>query len=218
MQPKEFFISGIDTNCGKTYCTGLLAKHLQKNYRLITTKLIQTGCVGISEDIIEHRKLMEVDLMQEDIDGRTCPIVLSFPASPHLAAEIDKTEIDLSLIRNSIEELKKDYELILTEGAGGLMVPISKDYLTINYIKDNQLPLILIGSSKLGSINHSLLSLELCKSFGINLHSFIYNHLPDSDELISADTFLYLQSYLQVNFPKTKLYKSEEIEFGNFSF
>ena len=163
MKSKEYIIGGIDTDCGKTYATGVLAKKLQEaGHSLITSKLIQTGSTGISEDIIEHRRLMGMELTNEDLSGQTCPYVLSYPASPHLAAKIDDKEIDLEVLRKSAKTLLKQYEIVLCEAAGGLMVPITNNYCTANYIKDNELTLILVASSKLGSINHTLLSLELC--------------------------------------------------------
>ncbi|OQY04144.1 MAG: dethiobiotin synthase, partial [Bacteroidetes bacterium 4572_117] len=156
MKAIEYFISGIDTDCGKTYITGLLAYHLkQAKVKVISSKLVQTGCQGISEDILEHRRIMESRILPEDKSGLTCPYVFSYPASPHLSAKIDDSIVNLNTIRKSANKLLINNDIVLTEGAGGLMVPIIDNYLTINYIKDNGLPLILVGSSKLGSINHS---------------------------------------------------------------
>ncbi|HID01809.1 MAG TPA: dethiobiotin synthase, partial [Desulfobacterales bacterium] len=67
-------ISGIDTNIGKTIATGLMARTLlEQGYSVITQKVVQTGCKGIAEDILQHRKLMRVELFPEDKDGMTCP-------------------------------------------------------------------------------------------------------------------------------------------------
>lgn len=212
MKSKEYIIGGIDTDCGKTYITGLLAKKLRNEGRnIITAKLIQTGCNGISEDIIEHRRLMDIDLLPEDKSGQTCPVVLSYPASPHLASEIDKKEIDLELIRNSQKELAKKYETVLIEAAGGLMVPITKDYLTINYVADNQLPLILVSSSKLGSINHTLLSIELCLQRNIEVPYIIYNQFPEHDEVIAKDSFKFLKKFINDKLPEAQFIHIDEI-------
>ena len=71
-----FFVSGIDTGIGKTVATGVFAKKLaEKGANPITQKLIQTGCEGISEDILEHRKVMGIPLRPEDRDFTTCPYV-----------------------------------------------------------------------------------------------------------------------------------------------
>ena len=212
MAGSEYFISGIDTYCGKTYITGLLAYHLKKaGKKVITSKLIQTGCKGISEDILEHRRLMHSEVLPEDKSGITCPFVYTYPASPHLAIEIDNKPIDFSLIRSGIEKLKKNYEVILSEGAGGLMVPFQKNYFTIDYIKKNNLPLILVGSSKLGSINHTLLSIQLCINFGINIHAFVYNQMPGHDEIIASGSLKFITSYLNQNLPETKIIIGKEL-------
>ncbi|MBL4745000.1 MAG: ATP-dependent dethiobiotin synthetase BioD [Flavobacteriaceae bacterium] len=213
MNKNEYFISGIDTDCGKTYITGLLAKQLENSgVQVITSKLVQTGCVGVSEDIIEHRRLMEMDLLPEDIDGTTCPFVFTFPASPHLATEIDKRSIDFEVIRTAQKELCANYELVLAEGAGGLMVPITENYLTIDYIKEYNLPLILVSSSKLGSINHTLLSIDLCLQRGVYLHTVIYNQMPGDDIIIARESFGYFKRYLDKYSPSTQLLHGDNLD------
>lgn len=212
MKGTEYFISGIDTGCGKTYITGLLAYHLKKsNVGTITTKLVQTGCRGISEDILEHRRIMESEIWPEDVSALTCPFVYSYPASPHLAAIIDKIPFDLAPVRKSVDQLLQNYELILTEGAGGLMVPLSSHYLTADYIREHALPLILVCSSKLGSLNHCLLSINLCLHLNINLHAIIYNQLPQHDELIAGDSFLFIKDYLGEKCPSVRLIHSQQL-------
>ncbi|MBX2844280.1 MAG: dethiobiotin synthase [Flammeovirgaceae bacterium] len=213
MKGKEFFISGIDTDCGKTYVTGLLAYHLKKSgKKVITSKLIQTGCQGISEDILAHRKMMESEVLPEDKSGITCPIVLSYPASPHLAATIDKVDIDFSLFRKNVNQLLDRYEIVLSEGAGGLMVPLTPNFLILDYIKEHQLPLILVSSSKLGSINHTLLSIQTCLLHQINLHSFLYNQMPGDDKIIGNDSFEFFKSYLKSHSPETQIIHSRQLE------
>ncbi len=206
MKKNEYFISGIDTDCGKTYITGLLAKELkEKGVQVITSKLVQTGCVGASEDIIEHRRLMGIALLPEDLDGTTCPFVYTFPASPHVAIAIDKRSIDFGIIRAAQKELCTNYDIVLAEGAGGLMVPITENYLTIDYIKEYDLPLILVSSSKLGSINHTLLSIELCLQYAVRLHSVIYNQMPGDNTVIARESFEYFKRYLKKRSPGTQL-------------
>lgn len=213
MKGREFFISGIDTDCGKTYITGLLAYHLKKSQvNVLTTKLVQTGCQGVSEDILEHRRMMENEILPEDENGSTCPFVYSFPASPHLSAQIDNKPIDFELIRKSTDQLLERYEMILTEGAGGLMVPISENYFTIDYVREHRLPLILVASSKLGSLNHTLMSIQLCLQHGINLHTLIYNKLPAHNPVIAKDSYEYIEKYLKRNSPSTKLIHGDALD------
>jgi dethiobiotin synthetase len=91
----------------------------------------------------------------------------------------------------------------LLEGAGGLMVPLTTDLLSIDYIAAKQLPVILVSSGRLGSINHTILSLEALKSRGLELYALAYNLNDESqDELISKDTASYLKAYLATHFPQ----------------
>ncbi|WP_289825909.1 dethiobiotin synthase, partial [uncultured Duncaniella sp.] len=96
---KAYFVSGIDTDAGKTYVTGYIARHLMDTgKRVITQKFIQTGNVGFSEDIELHRRIMGTGMLPEDIDHTTAPVIFSYPASAQLAARIDGKEIDLDVI------------------------------------------------------------------------------------------------------------------------
>lgn len=209
---KVFFISGIDTDCGKTYITSQIARLLlQQKKSVITQKLVQTGCKGISEDIIEHRRIMGISVLPEDIDGITCPFVFSFASSPHVAAELEGVEIDVDTITECTKQLKSKYEIVLLEGAGGLCVPITKSLLTIDYIAENSYPLIFVTSSKLGSINHTILSLELCKQRGIQVYSVIFNELPDADEKISESSFTYIGNYISNAFPEVMYVRLKDL-------
>lgn len=88
-QTKEnvLFISGIDTNVGKTVATGMIAKALAKaGKKVITQKMIQTGCEHVSEDIEAHRQIQGIPFTDEDMRGLTCPYIFTYPCSPHMAA------------------------------------------------------------------------------------------------------------------------------------
>ncbi len=197
-----YFVSGIDTSCGKTFVTGVLARReLEKGKSVITQKFVQTGCEGISEDIETHRKAMGISLLPEDKDGTTCPYVFKFPASAHLASRMENTEIDVKKISSATKILSEKFDTVFIEGAGGLMVPVSENFLTIDYIARENLPLILVCSAKLGSINHSLLSLEVCQKKGINIAKVVFNNYPEEDARLSAETCSYLKKYVAKNFP-----------------
>ena len=198
------FVSGIDTGVGKSFATGYIAKEWNaKGIRTITQKFIQTGNDDISEDIEIHRKIAGTGFLPEDESRLTMPEIYSYPCSPHLAAEIDGRPIDFSKIEKAAEILAGQYDRVLQEGAGGLMVPLTRDFLTIDYVRNRQLPLILVTSGKLGSINHTLLSLEAIKSRGIRLHSLVFNMYPEEeDTTISDDTQAYLKNVLATGFPE----------------
>lgn len=200
------FISGIDTDAGKTYATAWLANRLiEKGKRVITQKFIQTGNKGYSEDIIKHRELMNTELFPEDKDFTTSPVIFSYPASAQLAARIDGKEIDLEAIRRSTSLLASRYDTVLIEGAGGLMVPITDSYFTIDYIADENLPTALVTNGILGSINHTILSLEAIKNRGIKLRYLLYNSYFDKDKIIADDTKGFISRYLKNHFPESEM-------------
>ena len=199
------FVSGIGTNVGKSYATGWLANKLNSEKKnAITLKMIQTGNDGYSEDIDIHRKIMGLPLLDEDKDFTTAPIIMTYPASPHLAAKIDHCTIDLSKIDSSTEKLFEKYDTILMEGAGGLMVPITETYTTIDYIREHNLLLALVTNGQLGSISHTLLALEAIKTRQIKLKYVVYNPYFDEDKIIAEETQKYLGEFLTKNFPETE--------------
>jgi dethiobiotin synthetase len=204
----KYFVSGIHTDAGKSYCTGWYAKKLMdEGKRVITQKFIQTGNVGMSEDIEVHRKIMGTGYLPEDLNHVTAPIIFTHPCSPQLAARLDGKEIDLSVVDRVADELDSKFDVVLIEGAGGLMVPITDEFMTIDYVATRHLPLIMVVNSTLGSINHAVLSFEAIKARGIEMPLVLYNTHFDTDSLIADDTFHFIERYLQREFPKTELVK-----------
>ncbi|MCU4156140.1 ATP-dependent dethiobiotin synthetase BioD [Carboxylicivirga sp. A043] len=197
-----YFITAIDTDAGKTFVTGLLAKYLKdQQQEVITMKLSQTGCDTVSEDIEVHRRLMGLDLLPEDKQGLTCPYVFQFPASPHLAAEMEGTQIEKEQLDKAIVTIEQQYETVLLEGVGGLMVPINYELMLVDYIQKHNFPVILVTSGRLGSINHTLLTLEVMKNRNIPLYGVIYNHYPITAPEITEDSAGVLKRCLNSYFP-----------------
>ena len=202
--PPALFVTGIGTDVGKSYATGWLAREMMRcGLSVITQKMIQTGNEEWSEDIERHRKIMGCGMQPVDRIHLTAPVIFSYPASPHLAARLDESFIDFEIISSASKALLSQYDHLLIEGAGGLMVPLKDDYLTIDYISDQNLPVALVVTGQLGSINHALLSLSAIKTYGLNLFAVIYNPYFDRDAIICNDTRDYLRNYLRRNFPKS---------------
>ena len=211
MSDSVYFVSGIDTGIGKTYATGYLAKLWNtQGQSTITQKLIQTGNVDVSEDIEKHRDIMGTGWLPEDHEKLTMPEIFSYPASPHLATQLDGRNIDFEKIEKATEILQQRFDVVLLEGAGGLMVPLTTELLTIDYIVQKQLPVILVSSGRLGSINHTLLSLFAIQHYGLKLHALMFNAIHDSkDSLIATETRQYLKRYLAKHFPDSEWHELE---------
>lgn len=204
MKDNVYFVSGIDTDAGKSYATGWLAKEWNASgRRTITQKLVQTGNTGFSEDIELHRKIMGCGMLPEDRQRLTMPEIFSYPCSPHLAAEIDGREIDFEKIESATRILSERYDAVLLEGAGGLMVPLTGSLLTIDYVREKGYPLIFVTSGRLGSISHTLLALEAVKSRGIRLEALVFNMFPEEEDgTIAENTKEYLKARLAKEFPE----------------
>lgn len=186
---KVYCVSGIDTDIGKTIATGLLASSFAANgVKTITQKIVQTGCVGISEDILRHRQLMGIEPLPVDQSGLTCPYVFPVPCSPHLAARLAGRRIDSTVLRRSTAELLSLYDVVFLEGAGGLAVPLDEEATLLDYWEEEKHPLILVTSSRLGSINHTLSALELIRRREMQIAAIIYNRLFDTDPRIVEDS------------------------------
>lgn len=200
--PSRIFITGIDTDAGKSYATGWMARGmLNAGIDVTTQKFVQTGNIDFSEDIDVHRKIMGIPYTDEDLNHLTAPEIFTYPASADLAARIDGRRIDIDKISNASDELAKNHDVILIEGAGGLMVPLSGEFLTIDYIHEKELPVVLVTNGRLGSINHTLLSLDAIKSRGLELFAVVYNSFFDKDKVICADTKQYIENYMKRHFP-----------------
>ncbi len=191
-------VTGIDTDIGKTVATGLLGRYLLgRGKRVITQKLVQTGCAGLAADILVHRRLMGQDLLPEDEQGLTCPYVFAKPCSPHLAASLAGTRIDPGVIRQATRTLADRYDLVLLEGAGGLHVPLTEELTFLDYLEQEACPLIVVSSPRLGSINHTLSVLELARNRGLTVLGVVYNRFQEQDRDITADSARLFSLYLR---------------------
>jgi len=191
------FVTGIDTNVGKTIITGLLAKYLLSiGKSVITAKLVETGNTeGVSQDVTLHRILMDMELNFMDYNNDTCPQLFQLAASPHLAAKMENSEIDIELITNKLFNLQDQYEIVLVEGAGGLFVPLKGRYTIFDYIQESYSPVVVVSTNKLGSINHTLLTVNHLISSMVQVVGIVYNKIYNESELITNDTEHYLREY-----------------------
>lgn len=167
--PQQYFITGTDTNVGKTVLSALLCVALDANY----WKPIQTGA---AEDSDSRTVAQLAGLASE----RIIPEAYRFdpPVSPHLAARIAGTRIEVERI--SIPEPARSANLIV-EGAGGILVPINEDFLMVDLMKQLGLPVILATRSSLGTINHTLLSIHALAAADVALAGVVMIGEPNRD-------------------------------------
>ncbi|MBI2094902.1 MAG: dethiobiotin synthase [Candidatus Omnitrophica bacterium] len=168
---KSIFVAGTDTGVGKTTVAGALAAAMRfKGLRVGVMKPV--SCGGL-EDV---RFLMERAGAREPME-KAAPIVLKRPFSPNVAAKMERRKISLEAIGDSLEYFEKRCDYLLIEGCGGLLVPVTDRLYVIDLIALTRSRTILVSRSGLGTINHSLLSIEALKKRGIEPVGVVYNRL-----------------------------------------
>ena len=189
MKNKVIALCGIDTDVGKSVVTGLLAAFLTgQGKKVITQKPVQTGCTGQPGDILLHRRLMDAAWNDYDERGLTCSYCLPFAGSPHLAARLAGCRIEAAEISRASQILAAEHDCLLIEGAGGLLVPLDNELLQIDYFQDCGYPILLVTTPRLGSINHTLLSLEAIRKRRVRLLGLVYNLYGDNPVEIVRDS------------------------------
>lgn len=162
---KNYFVTGIGTNIGKTIVSAILTEALEADY----WKPIQAGD-------LEHSDSLKVENLITNTKSKIYPETyrLNQPMSPHAAAKLDNITIDLEKI-----VLPKTTNNLIIEGAGGLMVPLNEKELVIDLIKKLDIEVVLVSQNYLGSINHTLLSLESLKVRKLKVKGVIFNGNPN---------------------------------------
>ncbi|BCV22511.1 dethiobiotin synthase [Moorella sp. Hama-1] len=164
------FITATDTGVGKTVITGAIAAALKK--RGLTTGVMKPVASGGAEDATF---LMAAARMPETDSELVNPICLAPPLAPRVATEISEIEIDTSIFFTCYRELRQKYNAVLVEGVGGIAVPIWGRYLVVDLVADFQLPAVVVARPGLGTINHTLLTVDYARRRGINVVGVIIN-------------------------------------------
>ena len=190
MKAKGIFIAGTDTGVGKTLVTGLLGRFFaERGVNTITQKWIQTGTSVFPDDVSAHLTLMGRNRKDvEKYSADVMPYSFKFPSSPHLASELEKISIDPARIRESFLNLSREFDVILAEGSGGLMVPVNENVLMIDIVRQLDIPVILVVENRLGAINQAVLSVEALKNRNVDILGIIFNRLSKrGDDVILED-------------------------------
>lgn len=203
MNKEIIFVSGIDTGIGKTAATGYLATLLhQEGIKVTTSKPVETGMHGVSEDLSKHNRIAPFLTEDKAAQPYRNSYLFTYPASPHLAAAMDDADIDPEHIRDDNKKLLDlGYNVVLMEGAGGLMVPLKEDLLTIDFVAESGYAMALVTCGRLGSLNHTLLSLEALDKRRIPLRYLLYNAYPNEEKPIDRESRKYLQHLLKTRYP-----------------
>lgn len=174
----KIFITGTDTDIGKTFVTlGLSLLTQNEGLKTGVIKPFQSGA-----EVENSTDLNEVDInfikkYSNGINTKTT-YLLKAPAAPSVASKIDNKKIDLDFAKKDIENFSKHNDITFIEGSGGLCVPINDKYLISDFVKILNIPTIIVTRSNLGTINHTILTVEYAKKIGINIIGIIINKYP----------------------------------------
>jgi dethiobiotin synthetase len=162
---KDIFVTGIGTDIGKTVVSAILTEALQADY----WKPVQSG----SAELTDSRRVQSlVSNSRSAFHPET--YLLQAPLSPHAAAALENKKIDLAAFQRPHTQNR-----LVVEGAGGLFVPLNDEHLIVDLVCHLQLPVVVVSANYLGSINHTLLTLEALRSRNIPVAGLIFNGEPN---------------------------------------
>lgn len=196
---KRYFLTGTDTDCGKTYVTTNLLNYFSKSAAI---KPIASGCFKIENQWVnaDAQQLQKFSNLSLDIIN---PWRFKLPVSPHIAAREEDSRISIAEVAEYCLNLQLvDVEQLFIEGAGGLMVPLNDHETWIDFLKITQFPVILVVGMRLGCINHALLTAMVLKTYQIQCVGWIANCIDPNMFALSA-TIETLQLMLDVPFLAT---------------
>ncbi len=175
---KSYFITGTDTDCGKTYVTCALIRHLQSHQKsVMALKPVASGCEQIDQKLISG-DVSRLKASQGDDSTEICPWMFPLSVSPHLAAKASGTTLDVQEIVTFCQDTAwQTYDYLLIEGAGGLMVPLNDQQTWIDVLRELNIPVVLVVGMTLGCINHALLTITALKHYRIPCAGWIANCL-----------------------------------------
>ncbi|MBI4844276.1 MAG: dethiobiotin synthase [Nitrospirae bacterium] len=175
---KGFFITGTDTGVGKTYvAAGILMALKKAGYAVCPFKPVETGCTRRGGRLIpaDALRLLEASGAMVSLDDVN-PYRFKAALAPAAAAEEEGAVISRKKILGKYKALALRYDKLIVEGAGGIMVPLYKNFLFIDLVKELGIPLIIVARPGLGTINHTLLTIDAARSRGIKVTGVIIDH------------------------------------------
>ena len=179
---KGVFVTGTDTGVGKTVVTACLVSLLSnKGLDVGVMKPIETGCPKRSGRLVP-RDATFLKQVSHSKDGLSLinPYRFSKPLAPLIAAEIDHKKIKIGRISLAYNRLRERHDILFVEGAGGLLVPLTRKLTNLDLILELNIPVIVVVGSKLGAVNHALLTLNWAKESGVKILGIVINHLNPS--------------------------------------
>jgi dethiobiotin synthetase len=192
--PRGWFVTGTDTGVGKTVVSCALAAALRRaGWRVGVMKPVETG-VGESGplDAQTLRTAAGCDTPLEIV----CPQRFALPAAPSVAAAREGLEVDLSAIRHAFDAIRAAHDAVVVEGAGGLLVPVRRGFTMADLAAVLGLPVLVVARARLGTVNHTCLTLEALRGRGLRLAGVVVSHADGPLSPADAANLLALEELL----------------------
>jgi len=184
---KHLFITGTDTDVGKTIVTAGIAAALKKIGKDVG--IMKPFAAGTPQKVgykSEDVQLLAKAAQANDAEELINPYFFEIPASPFTATQILGIKFNIKMVLDSFKQLSSLHDIILVEGMGGVMTPILKDYFVTNLIKEMNLDTIIIASSRIGTVNHTIMSCKMCQNYGLKICGIIINILDSNGYQINT--------------------------------
>jgi dethiobiotin synthetase len=177
---KAYFITGTDTGVGKTSITAGLAGSMRKLG--VNVGVMKPIASGIPQKT--GFKSLDVDIIVEasrtkDSEDLINPVFLPIPTSPYDATKLLSLPVDMPLILTTFTKLLSIHDVLLVEGIGGIMTPITKNFFVADMIKAMSIETIIVTRATLGTLNHTMMTYQLCKDYGIKVKGLVINNFDE---------------------------------------
>ncbi|WP_028110512.1 dethiobiotin synthase [Ferrimonas futtsuensis] len=194
---ETFFVAGTDTDIGKTLAAkGLLQAFNALGRRTAGYKPVAAGCHATAEGLRNSDALTLQGASSLPLEyPQVNPYALTQPLSPHLAAPMDEVEIDAAVLTQGLAQLQAKADVVVVEGAGGWLVPLSHTEGLNQWVMEHRLPVILVVGIRLGCLNHALLSKRVIEADGLKLAGWIANNV-DPNAACQQENLDYLRQHL----------------------
>ena len=182
---KSLFVAGTDTDVGKTCVTAGIVKSLRDmDVDVAVMKPFASGYKGNADSVSNDVEILMKYSGSSDPVNLVNPYYFEIPSSPYDASNTLNIEIDIAKVIDAFEKLVSSHEIVIVEGIGGIMTPISKNYFVSDLISELDMPTIIVASSKIGTVNHSMLTIEHAKNKNLDLMGLVINQtISDGYEL-----------------------------------
>lgn len=187
---KGFFITGTDTGVGKTIITGALILGLRLlGIKACGMKPVETGCLREGDVLVpsDGMFLKSIAHMEESV-YLVSPCCFEKPLAPLTASQIEGTTADLAKITGAYAQLRGIYDAVVVEGIGGLLVPIKQDYSVLDLAKEFGLPVVVVARPGLGTLNHTMLTVDCAIKAGLPVAGIIINYHYPPEDTIAEET------------------------------